>query len=151
MYIPAEHILMTFDIGKYIRNCFMNFIVMHICLTFTLHCCETAHCAVFRFCSTDIAHAILQILVEAAALRFSWKKHGMLILIGHTHILRKLHCREVLFRFCNEGEFPTAQQLTHKLRYKIVIVVLYFLCANFEKQFIEVHWNQWWMHSVTVP
>ena len=42
-----EHILMTFDIGKYIRNCFVNVIVIHIGesnVTTTLHGAEMRLC-----------------------------------------------------------------------------------------------------------
>jgi hypothetical protein len=69
--------------------------------------------------STDIAHEVLQILAETVTLKCSGKKHGMLILIRHTDKLRKIHCREVLFRFIDEREFPFAQHLTNKLRDKI--------------------------------
>jgi len=69
--------------------------------------------------STDTTHAVLQILAEAVTLRCPGKEHGMLILIRHTNKLRKIHCREVLFRFINEREFPFAQHLTNKLRDKI--------------------------------
>jgi len=79
---------------------------------------ETAHCAVFMY-STDVAHAVLQILAEAVTLRCPGKEHVMLILIRHTDKLRKIHCREVLFRFIDEREFTIAQHLTNELRDKI--------------------------------
>jgi hypothetical protein len=69
--------------------------------------------------STDVAHAVLQILAEAVTLRCPGKEHGILILIRYTDKLRKIHCREVLFRFIDEQEFPFAQHLTNELRDKI--------------------------------
>jgi len=69
--------------------------------------------------STDIAHAVSQILAEAVTLRCPGKEHGVLILIRHTDKLRKIHCREVLFRFIDEWEFPIAQHLANELRDKI--------------------------------
>lgn len=69
--------------------------------------------------STDIARAVLQILAEAVTLRCPGKEHGMLILIRHTDKLRKIQCREMLFKFIDEREFPIAQHLANELRDKI--------------------------------